>query len=261
MDDRMFLDRLREDARDALTRSAYADWLEERGDPRGEYLRKEIELSAVAVDDPRFPGLARWVREREAMNDPAWMAEACPLWNAILLGYEPGRKINVIKALRELTGIGLADGKRLSEELPARVLKGVSFHAAWRAAAHLLQPAGAWPMPVRIEASAETKSSGPAWFQLPPRPTYHLRLAPASPGKRTQAAAILRELFSWPVSDARRIAANGGGPAGYYTDRESADAAAARFAGAAEATVEERPPWTAPDSIGTAGLPFDYWQR
>jgi uncharacterized protein (TIGR02996 family) len=40
-DDSQFLAAIAADPRDAALRQVYADWLEERGDPRGEFIRLE----------------------------------------------------------------------------------------------------------------------------------------------------------------------------------------------------------------------------
>ncbi len=44
-----FLDALRENPDDNATRLIYADWLEERGDIRGEYLRLEHQLVQTSL--------------------------------------------------------------------------------------------------------------------------------------------------------------------------------------------------------------------
>ena len=47
-DDAAFLSAIQANPNDELARLVYADWLDERGDPRGAYLRAESELSATA---------------------------------------------------------------------------------------------------------------------------------------------------------------------------------------------------------------------
>jgi uncharacterized protein (TIGR02996 family) len=73
-DERGFLRALREDPNDEVSRLVYADWLEERGSPRGEFLRLEVELSHMPADDPRrAEGEAR-LSELRASLDPGWLA-------------------------------------------------------------------------------------------------------------------------------------------------------------------------------------------
>lgn len=105
---------------DADARAVYADWLEERGDPRGEYLR----LEALLNDGP-----ARLL-ELTKQLDPGWLASVTRLFDVVLV--EPGsNKINMIKTVREVTGLGLKDAKDLVESpMPARVRTALTFDEA-----------------------------------------------------------------------------------------------------------------------------------
>jgi uncharacterized protein (TIGR02996 family) len=59
MDD-AFLAALAANFDDETTRLVYADWLDERGDPRGPFLRTEVEWARLHLDDEGFPAaLAR----------------------------------------------------------------------------------------------------------------------------------------------------------------------------------------------------------
>jgi uncharacterized protein (TIGR02996 family) len=51
---------------DDTPRLIYADWLEERGDPRGEFIRVQVALARAVVDDPRRPELE--LREKELLQ-------------------------------------------------------------------------------------------------------------------------------------------------------------------------------------------------
>ena len=251
-----FLDRLREDPLDGLTRSVYADWLEERGDPRGEYLRQEIALASLLPSDPRFPALAQWVRSRGEMNAPAWVADACPRWDVELRAYEPGRKISSIKVIRELTGMGLHDAKELSESLPARVLGGVAFHAAWHAAARLREAAGKVMTPVWIEASKERK--GDAWpgSHFPVWP-HAVQIGPVPEDRRDDAALLLHELLGVGMPEAsRRISLAWPCGLSRFRTKEEAEAFAAHFASLAQVRVLCQPR----EAAAGDHLPCDFWQ-
>ena len=68
-------------------------------------------------------------------------AEEQTEFNVMLL--EAGeKKVNVIKAVRELTGLGLKEAKAVVDGAPAQVLEAVSKHAADKAKA-VLEEAGA----------------------------------------------------------------------------------------------------------------------
>src|SRR5436190_11101373 len=75
-DEQGFLEQLRAEPGDEVTRLVYADWLQERGDVRGEYLRLEQELGTLQENDPRHS--ATEVRLLEMMQElPAdWLAVA-----------------------------------------------------------------------------------------------------------------------------------------------------------------------------------------
>ncbi len=57
-----FVAAVRAELDDDLPRLIYADYLEERGDPRGEFIRLQVELAQTPADDPR----RRELLEREA---------------------------------------------------------------------------------------------------------------------------------------------------------------------------------------------------
>src|SRR5262249_39432087 len=58
---------------DAGLRLVFADWLEERGDPRGEYLRLDCQLAALSADDSRREQLLRR-KKRLQRSHPALLS-------------------------------------------------------------------------------------------------------------------------------------------------------------------------------------------
>src|SRR5438552_2690670 len=70
-----FLDALDESPGDAATRAAYADWLEEHGDPRAELLHVERRL----LDAPDDPVLGEQLIGLHASLDAAWVARVARL--------------------------------------------------------------------------------------------------------------------------------------------------------------------------------------
>jgi uncharacterized protein (TIGR02996 family) len=88
------------DPDDAQAREVYADWLDKRADPRGEYIRLEAHYHAIPA---RLAHLA-------ALFDPAWLASVARRYDVAVV--DAGQnKIGVIKLVRELTGLGLKDAK------------------------------------------------------------------------------------------------------------------------------------------------------
>jgi uncharacterized protein (TIGR02996 family) len=59
---------------DDASRLVYADWLEERGDARGEYLRVELALAAARRQRVRSQALRKRLQELRAEIKPSWLA-------------------------------------------------------------------------------------------------------------------------------------------------------------------------------------------
>src|SRR5262245_49827440 len=82
MSDAPFLDAIRAAPADDGPRLVYADWLEERGDPRGEFIRLQCEHAHLGEDDPRQP--ARAARVELLLHDHG------EVWRAHLPGWVNG---------------------------------------------------------------------------------------------------------------------------------------------------------------------------
>jgi uncharacterized protein (TIGR02996 family) len=73
-DDDGFLDAIKSSPSDDLHRLVYADWLDERGDPRGDFLRLHLALASAAPDHlDRVAGEEELSRLRKGC-DAAWLA-------------------------------------------------------------------------------------------------------------------------------------------------------------------------------------------
>src|SRR5215216_3334791 len=71
--DAAFLAAIRDRPDDDLPRLVYADYLDERGDPRGEFIRLQVERPTLAADDPRrFELLAR-EQELVRAHEEEWL--------------------------------------------------------------------------------------------------------------------------------------------------------------------------------------------
>lgn len=72
-DDEAFVATILAKPADRIARLVYADWLDERGDPRGQYLRTELDLAATRKRaDGRL--LRMRLQELRAKIDPVWLA-------------------------------------------------------------------------------------------------------------------------------------------------------------------------------------------
>jgi uncharacterized protein (TIGR02996 family) len=75
MHDDSFLRELLANPEDRQSRQVYADWLEERGDPRGEFLRVEDALAALPKKDQACKKLQTRLQELRAVISPEWLAQ------------------------------------------------------------------------------------------------------------------------------------------------------------------------------------------
>jgi uncharacterized protein (TIGR02996 family) len=70
-----FLRTIRERPEDDGPRLVYADWLEEQGDPRGEFIRIQCELARLPPWDPRRPALEEREADLLAVHDCEWLGQ------------------------------------------------------------------------------------------------------------------------------------------------------------------------------------------
>jgi type IV pilus assembly protein PilB len=70
--DEAFLQAILEAPEDDTPRLIYADWLEEQGDPRGEFIRLQAQLARMSEDDPHRPGLEDRARLLLEEQSPRW---------------------------------------------------------------------------------------------------------------------------------------------------------------------------------------------
>jgi len=70
-----FLKSIRQSFNDEEPRRVYADWLEERGDVRGAWIRAELEFHALVDDDHQQEILQSHLAELACQIDPTWLAQ------------------------------------------------------------------------------------------------------------------------------------------------------------------------------------------
>jgi uncharacterized protein (TIGR02996 family) len=74
MDHAAFMEAIVNRPDDDTPRLIYADWLEERGDPRGRFVRVQCALERMADNDPRLPSLADEAADLLAAHEAEWIA-------------------------------------------------------------------------------------------------------------------------------------------------------------------------------------------
>jgi uncharacterized protein (TIGR02996 family) len=72
--DEQFLRAIHADPADSTVRLVYSDWLEEQGDPRGEYLRLEAQLAALPAGDVSASGVRKRMIEMHSRLPAEWLA-------------------------------------------------------------------------------------------------------------------------------------------------------------------------------------------
>jgi uncharacterized protein (TIGR02996 family) len=68
-----FLQAIIENPDDDAPRLVYADWLEERGDPRGEFIRVQCRLARLTPADPHYFDLYRRMEQLWAAHSETWL--------------------------------------------------------------------------------------------------------------------------------------------------------------------------------------------
>jgi uncharacterized protein (TIGR02996 family) len=184
-----FLEAIRANPEDDDARRVYADWLEERGDARGEYLRLEI---MAARGPQRLAELATRI-------DPRWLREVGRRYRLVL--EEARNKIAAIKMIREITGFGLKDAKDLVDAGHGTVLVQRLELEQARAYAKRFEPDAT----VRIEADVSSSE-----IQVPqpanPSPKYTVTLVAIIAAREADAFRYLREVRpELPGEEARQL--------------------------------------------------------
>ena len=98
-------------------------------------------VELVEAMEEKFGVSAAAVAAAPAAGDAGGAAEAQTEFD-VILSAAGDKKVNVIKAVRELTGLGLKDAKGMVDGAPATVKEGVSKEDA-EAAKETLEAAGA----------------------------------------------------------------------------------------------------------------------
>jgi uncharacterized protein (TIGR02996 family) len=204
-DEQAFLEHLASDPYDDVTRSVYADWLDEQGDSRGEYLRLEMELAGLGDDDPRQAEMEARCRSLRAGLSSEWLDLAGKRFAVWLVSYPAGFKIAAIKVIRELTGIGLKEAKDLSEALPARVVGNRVRPAAEAIRDRFEQLRDTWTgQPGNSRAIISPDQAGPAVDS--PRPgTFTVVLASFHPSQRIEVILGIREALGVSLAEAKQM--------------------------------------------------------
>jgi uncharacterized protein (TIGR02996 family) len=138
-DEQAFLDILEANPADDTTRLVYADWLDDRGEAgKAEYLRLTVEC---VVNPPAWEASAAPVARLIALGEQLaedWRSDACGRFDLVMNASALQHKIYAIKAIRELTGQGLAEAKAFVETLPQRIFGWLPLDSAVAFRSHIV---------------------------------------------------------------------------------------------------------------------------
>src|SRR5262245_1555069 len=108
---RAFLEDIKAHPEDDVPRLILADWLDERGDPRGEFLRVQCQMAASEWGTSDSDALARRQRDLIAQHARAWTAPLAPFvldrhfWRGLLrVNVRADRLLEAAKA-----GVGITE--------------------------------------------------------------------------------------------------------------------------------------------------------
>src|SRR4051794_24483768 len=107
-EDAAFIRAIRERPDDETARLVYADWLDDRSDPRAEYLRAEAAWVALQPSDEQYRPLYRRVSQLAAQLDPEWFAAVSRMghdarreWTRVARHWEPHPEERTTEPVRE----------------------------------------------------------------------------------------------------------------------------------------------------------------
>jgi uncharacterized protein (TIGR02996 family) len=117
-DEAGFLEAIREDPNDDGARLVYADWLDEQGDSRGEYLRLEHQLAQTA----------QRLAQLQSQLEPAWLAAVRrpPAGADAVIRLQSGREVQIASLRQWFTYRGLLEGvphDRMNREMIERLMR------------------------------------------------------------------------------------------------------------------------------------------
>ncbi len=182
-----FIEAIRLNPLDEESRLVYADWLEERGDERGEYLRLENLLWTIP---PRLAVL-------RARIDPNWLSRVNRHLDLVLL--DTPNKIATIKLVREILNIGLKEAKDLVEAAPVTVRKDIPYEEAVRLQERFKREGGARTELSPLEAVRRRQ------IEIATAPFRIVLVSTEYQDRRVDTIKALRAVMNVGLADAMKI--------------------------------------------------------
>jgi uncharacterized protein (TIGR02996 family) len=118
-----FLRAIADAPEDDATRLVYADWLEERGDPRSAYVRVATRAAGRVRAGRPWDDLKASFGDACSAAPVEWRRQVGPWFDVVLRSTPPAHVIGVIVAIKELTDRRLAEIKEMVYRVPC-VIQG-----------------------------------------------------------------------------------------------------------------------------------------
>ena len=120
-EEQTFLNAIAASPFDDTPRLVYADWLDEHGEPaKAAYLRLVVSLVPLLEGEDPDPAATERLLENATLLPLDWRMATAARFMVVLYGFEPSKKIQTIKVVRELTEMGLREAKDFVESVPRR---------------------------------------------------------------------------------------------------------------------------------------------
>jgi uncharacterized protein (TIGR02996 family) len=116
---------IREHPGDPTPRLVYADWLEERGDPRAEYLRLVVELAVESPHRRVVERRAERLQELARTIDRDWRERVSVLYRVTLEWVDPNGGDELIRLLQLRFDLAWGRARDLTSEVPSRLVSGL----------------------------------------------------------------------------------------------------------------------------------------
>jgi uncharacterized protein (TIGR02996 family) len=120
-DEEGFLQAIAAAPTDDLPRLVYADWLEERGDPRATYLRLATQTASQVREGLLSEDLRSVLRDTYTAAPAEWRGRVGPWFDVVLEAVHQDCRIGVLKVIKDLVHRRLAKAVDVVENLPSVV--------------------------------------------------------------------------------------------------------------------------------------------
>jgi uncharacterized protein (TIGR02996 family) len=194
-DEQAFLRTIRDHPGDEAPKLVYADWLDERGDPRGELIRLACEMNYIRR---RLSTIPARIAELSHLVSEDWIIDVFGRFRVVLTSFPHGNMVPVAKAIHQVTDYSLRESKELAEVLPAVIVDGVPWDIAQRVCGFFAECAS-----VRVEPSGRTEPfprGAPFAVQ-----NFRIILRSHLNGAKLQTIKALRSLTGLTTAAAREL--------------------------------------------------------